>query len=66
MKTYITHGIIVAISREASERGLKTDLFYDHDEWVLYIYKRGDSMRIDRNTKIGALEDWMQEQRESQ
>ncbi len=71
MKTNITHTILVLISKEALKRGFKTELVCDHGEWVLYTYKMGRStnlrqgldhcMRIDRNTKIGALEDWMKE-----
>ncbi len=61
MKTDITHGILVAVSKEALKRGFKTEFVCNHGEWSLYIYKKGDSLRIDRNTRIGALEYWMAE-----
>ncbi len=61
MKTFcnITHKILVAVSKEAVKRGFKTALTYSHDEWSLYIYKKGDSIRIDHNTKIRDIEEWM-------
>ncbi len=61
MKTNMTHKILVAVSKEASKRGFKEARTYNHDEWSLYIYKKGDCIRIDRNTKIGDIEDWMEE-----
>ncbi len=73
MKTFcnIPHTILVAVSKEASKRGFKTTLTYDHGDWSLYIYKMGRStnirqgldhcIRIDHNTKIGDIKDWMKE-----
>ncbi|MCP4188860.1 MAG: hypothetical protein GY763_14745 [Gammaproteobacteria bacterium] len=59
MKTDITHTILVAISREAVNRGFRTTLEYDHGEWSLYIFGKGSPTWVDRNTKISDIEDWM-------
>ncbi len=59
MKTDITHTILVAISREAVNRGFRTTLEYDRGEWSLYIFGKGSPTWVDRNTKIGDIEAWM-------
>ncbi len=60
MKTNMTHKILVAVSKEATKRGYFTQIMWDDGEWSLYIHRRGDDIHIDRNTKIGDIEDWMQ------
>ncbi len=68
MKTNITHKILVLISKEANKRGFKTTLTCDHGEWLLYMSKKDGvrtrrkyyHTRIDRNTKIGDIEEWME------
>ncbi len=59
MKTGITHKILVAVSKEALKRGLKTDLVYNHGEWSLYMYVDIGRIRIGRDTKIRDIERWM-------
>ncbi len=59
MKPNITHKILVLISKEANKQGFNTELTYNHDEWVLYIFDKEDAILFDRNTKISDLEDWM-------
>ncbi len=61
MKTNMTHKILVAVSKEADKRGYFTFIWNDGD-WSLYIFNYGDSIWIDRDTKIGEIEDWMKEQ----
>ncbi len=62
----ITHKILATISSAAMQRGLSSTLMCDDGEWSLYIYDTSDSIRINRDTKISVIEDWMQEQGESQ
>ncbi len=58
----ITHKILVAVSKEASKRGFKTELIYDQNEWWLGIPRVDKGMLfIGRATKIGDIERWMQE-----
>ncbi len=59
MKTDITHTILVAISREAVNRGFRTTLEYGQGDWSLEGRKADDYMWIDRNTKIGEIDAWM-------
>ncbi len=59
MKTNMTHKILVAVSKEASKRGFNTALIYNHDKWSLHVYKKGDSIWFDHNTKISEIEEWM-------
>ncbi|MCP3675410.1 MAG: hypothetical protein GY829_13175 [Gammaproteobacteria bacterium] len=60
MKTNMTHTLLVAVSKEANKRGFNTELTYNHDEWVLYIFDKEDSILFDRNTKISDIEEWME------
>ncbi len=65
MKTNMTHGILVAVSKEASKRGFKTALTYSHDEWRLTILRAGrcqGMLIIGHETKISDIEEWMKEQ----
>ncbi len=60
MKTYMTHKILVAISKEAVKQGYTTTLIYEYDNWWLEIWRENKSVRlIDRNTKISDIEEWM-------
>ncbi len=59
MKTNITHTILATISFAAMQRGLSSTLMCDDGEWSLYIYDTSDSIRIDHNTKISEIEEWM-------
>ncbi len=60
MKTNMTHAILATISFAAMQRGLSSTLMCDEGEWSLYIYDTSDSIRVDRNTKISDIEDWME------
>ncbi len=59
MKTNMTHTILLAVSKEATKRGYFTQIMWNDGEWSLYIQRRGDDLRINRDTNISVIEDWM-------
>ncbi len=61
MKTDTTHAILVAISFAAMQRGLGSTLIHNDSAWSREIQdKNGRCITFDRDTKIGAYDEWVE------
>ncbi len=67
MKTNMTHDILLSIAQAATIYRLGTDMRCYRNEWSLRLKRKDKNstlthyFTIDRDTKIGDIEEWMKE-----